>query len=99
VGQKLGITFAGGQERLLLVAEVSAESVTLDGNHPLAGCDLTFACGWMRLTEFGCRYSSRHPGTGAPLESSETLQSKIADPGFHPQPFDIRTKCTMVNVS
>jgi FKBP-type peptidyl-prolyl cis-trans isomerase 2 len=43
VGQKLGITFAGGQERLMLVAAVDGESVTLDGNHPLAGCDLTFA--------------------------------------------------------
>jgi FKBP-type peptidyl-prolyl cis-trans isomerase 2 len=43
VGQKLGIAFAGGQERLMLVTAVEEESVTLDGNHPLAGLDLTFA--------------------------------------------------------
>lgn len=43
VGQKLGIRFAGGQERVMLVAEVDESVVTLDGNHPLAGLDLTFA--------------------------------------------------------
>jgi FKBP-type peptidyl-prolyl cis-trans isomerase 2 len=43
VGQKLSIAFAGGQERIMLVAAVAEESVTLDGNHPLAGLDLTFA--------------------------------------------------------
>lgn len=43
VGQKLGIGFSGGEERVMLVTEVTASEVTLDGNHPLAGMDLTFA--------------------------------------------------------
>jgi len=43
VGQKLSIDFKGGVSRSMLVADVNAEVVTLDGNHPLAGCDLTFA--------------------------------------------------------
>lgn len=43
VGQKLSIDFAGGASRIMRVAAVTPESVTLDGNHPLAGCDLTFA--------------------------------------------------------
>ncbi|MBJ6801323.1 FKBP-type peptidyl-prolyl cis-trans isomerase [Geomonas propionica] len=42
-GQKLGIEFAGGTARVMLVTEVSEEAVTLDGNHPLAGYNLTFA--------------------------------------------------------
>lgn len=43
VGQKLGIDFAGGRSRVMLVLAVGESTVTLDGNHPLAGCDLTFA--------------------------------------------------------
>lgn len=43
VGQKLSIAFASGQERIMLVTAVEEGSVTLDGNHPLAGLDLTFA--------------------------------------------------------
>lgn len=43
VGQKLSIDFSGGESRIMRIAAVSSESVTLDGNHPLAGCDLTFA--------------------------------------------------------
>ena len=43
VGQKLSIGFAGGTTRLMVVVEVNDADVTLDGNHPLAGCDLTFA--------------------------------------------------------
>lgn len=42
-GQKLSIRFAGGSSRVMVVAQVSDEGVTLDGNHPLAGCNLTFA--------------------------------------------------------
>ncbi|HIJ89059.1 MAG TPA: peptidylprolyl isomerase [Desulfuromonadales bacterium] len=43
VGQKLSIDFTGGISRVMAVIAVSNADVTLDGNHPLAGCDLTFA--------------------------------------------------------
>jgi len=42
-GQKLSIDFKGGVSRIMVVTGVSDTDVTLDGNHPLAGCDLTFA--------------------------------------------------------
>lgn len=43
VGQKLSIEFSGGNARVMLVTAVDEAAVTLDGNHPLAGCELTFA--------------------------------------------------------
>ncbi len=43
VGQKLSIEFSGGASRKMLVVAVGETEVTLDGNHPLAGCELTFA--------------------------------------------------------
>jgi FKBP-type peptidyl-prolyl cis-trans isomerase 2 len=43
IGQKLSIDFSGGASRVMVVSEVGADTVTLDGNHPLAGLDLTFA--------------------------------------------------------
>jgi FKBP-type peptidyl-prolyl cis-trans isomerase 2 len=43
VGQKLSIDFKGGVSRTMVVTGISDSDVTLDGNHPLAGCDLTFA--------------------------------------------------------
>ena len=43
IGQKLSIAFKGGASRVMLVVGVTDEQVTLDGNHPLAGLDLTFA--------------------------------------------------------
>jgi FKBP-type peptidyl-prolyl cis-trans isomerase 2 len=43
VGQKLSIEFTGGASRVMVVTAVSETNVTLDGNHPLAGLDLTFA--------------------------------------------------------
>ena len=43
IGQKLSIDFTGGVSKVMVVAAVSDSDVTLDGNHPLAGCDLTFA--------------------------------------------------------
>ncbi len=42
-GQKLSIDFKGGASRVMMVTAVSDDNVTLDGNHPLAGLDLTFA--------------------------------------------------------
>ena len=46
VGQKLSIAFTGGSERVMQITGITETEVTLDGNHPLAGLDLTFA---MRL--------------------------------------------------
>lgn len=43
IGQKLSIEFSGGASRTMMVTDVSETDVTLDGNHPLAGLDLTFA--------------------------------------------------------
>jgi len=42
-GQKLSIEFAGGASRVMVVAEATEAAVTLDGNHLLAGFNLTFA--------------------------------------------------------
>jgi peptidylprolyl isomerase len=42
-GQKVSIDFSGGSSRTMLVIAVDDDGVTLDGNHPLAGCELTFA--------------------------------------------------------
>ena len=41
VGQRFQVT-NGQQMAVVTVTEVSADGVTLDGNHPLAGQDLTF---------------------------------------------------------
>lgn len=43
IGQKISMDFANGTARVMLVTAVSEAGVTLDGNHPLAGQELTFA--------------------------------------------------------
>ena len=43
IGQKLSIEFKGGASRVMAVIDVNDAEVTLDGNHPLAGQELTFA--------------------------------------------------------
>ena len=43
VGRKVRLEFGGGAERVMVVTEVTEAAVMLDGNHPLAGLDLTFA--------------------------------------------------------
>ncbi len=43
VGQKLSIDFKGGTSKVMVVISVNDSEVVLDGNHPLAGCELTFA--------------------------------------------------------
>src|SRR5512133_2947280 len=42
-GQKLSIEFTGGSSQIMVVTSVNENDVTLDGNHPLAGLELTFA--------------------------------------------------------
>lgn len=43
IGQKLNIELGGSEHRLMRVRNVDDHEVLLDGNHDLAGCDLTFA--------------------------------------------------------
>lgn len=43
IGQKLNVELVGKMQRMMRVRTVEEETVTLDGNHDLAGCDLTFA--------------------------------------------------------
>lgn len=50
VDQKLQVRQESGQEFVVTVTEVTETSVTLDGNHPLAGKDLTFD---IQLSEIG----------------------------------------------
>lgn len=42
-GEKISIAFADGEERIMRIIRLDADLITLDGNHPLAGLDLTFA--------------------------------------------------------
>jgi len=42
IGQQLQVRQPGGPPMILTVAELTEQDVTLDGNHPLAGHDLTF---------------------------------------------------------
>ena len=43
IGQKLKIELGKQTQRIMRVRSVSEDHVLLDGNHDLAGCDLTFA--------------------------------------------------------
>jgi FKBP-type peptidyl-prolyl cis-trans isomerase 2 len=43
IGQKLNVELGGTMQRMMRVRTVDEETITLDGNHDLAGCDLTFA--------------------------------------------------------
>ncbi len=51
VGQRLNIEFKGGDSRVMLITTVTDTEVTMDGNHPLAGCSLTFALRVDGITE------------------------------------------------
>jgi FKBP-type peptidyl-prolyl cis-trans isomerase 2 len=50
VGAVLRVEFGGGTERVMRVVAVTDTEVTLDGNHALAGQELTFA---LRLEKIG----------------------------------------------
>ncbi len=43
VGQKLNLEFADGETRIMMIIKIENDIITLDGNHSLAGLDLTFA--------------------------------------------------------
>lgn len=43
VGQKLAVEFKGNQSRVMVIARIADDTITLDGNHQLAGFDLHFA--------------------------------------------------------
>lgn len=43
IGQKISVTFTDNSQRLMLIIGIDETEATLDGNHSLAGCDLTFA--------------------------------------------------------
>ena len=50
VGQKLSLEFGGQSERIMMIVKVEEDEVTLDGNHALAGLELTFA---LQLVKIG----------------------------------------------
>lgn len=43
IGEKLAIEIGGGEQKVVRIRSVDDLEVLLDGNHDLAGCDLTFA--------------------------------------------------------
>ena len=43
IGQKLRVELGGNVQQLMRIRVVNDDDVLLDGNHDLAGCDLTFA--------------------------------------------------------
>jgi FKBP-type peptidyl-prolyl cis-trans isomerase 2 len=43
IGQKLNVELGGDEQRAMRIRNVNDQEVLLDGNHDLAGCDLTFA--------------------------------------------------------
>jgi len=43
LGQKISVDFSDGSSRVLRIIQVNDKHVTVDGNHALAGHDLTFA--------------------------------------------------------
>ena len=53
VGEKISIAFADGEERVMRIIKDENDEVTLDGNHPLAGLDLTFALQLVSIDEKG----------------------------------------------
>lgn len=53
VGEKLAIELGGDEQRVMRVVRVGEHEVMLDGNHPLAGCNLTFALQLVRISDQG----------------------------------------------
>jgi len=53
VGEKISLAFGDGEERVMRIIKEENDEVTLDGNHPLAGLDLTFALQLVSIDEKG----------------------------------------------
>jgi len=51
IGQKLNLHHSDDQTIIVTVTEVGENTVTLDGNHPLAGKDLTFDIELVEIVE------------------------------------------------
>lgn len=51
IGRKLSIAFRDGTRRVMRIIGIEAELVVLDGNHALAGQDLTFALKLARILD------------------------------------------------
>ncbi|HEX9778068.1 MAG TPA: peptidylprolyl isomerase, partial [Geopsychrobacteraceae bacterium] len=43
IGQKMVIELGGNEQRVMRIRRLDEHDVLLDGNHDLAGCELTFA--------------------------------------------------------
>lgn len=43
IGQKMAIELGDNEQRVMRIRRIDDHEVLLDGNHDLAGCDLTFA--------------------------------------------------------
>ena len=43
IGQKMAIELGGNEQRIMRIRRIDEHEVLLDGNHDLAGCELTFA--------------------------------------------------------
>ena len=50
IGQKLSVELGGNEQQPMRIRNVDEHEVLLDGNHDLAGCDLTFA---LKLVSIG----------------------------------------------
>ena len=50
VGQKLNIELGGTEQRLMRIRKFDDKEVLLDGNHDLAGCELTFALELVKIS-------------------------------------------------
>ena len=53
VGEQLEVQQPNGQRARVSVAEIEEETVTLDGNHPLAGRELTFEVELVEIEDEG----------------------------------------------
>lgn len=54
IGQKLSIELDGNVQQVMRIRAVNDDEVLLDGNHDLAGCDLTFALKLVAIVSVPC---------------------------------------------